>query len=181
MLNEARSDSISSSTSTRELIPYNEESYNIWDARMRLLLNMIWICKWAVCFSTCLVVAHDGIGERCFFFSSFSTAIRRIFPTRSSRIHLISTKTIGNNKEAGSQAGRSNRRSLIRTASTDELEVMLCLNQLCLANGHVPGKDFGCSRLLAHSAGFYGLALALVSHLTRTRSLALRVTTPYLN
>lgn len=71
---------------------------------------------------------------------------------------------------------RANRRSLIRNASTDELEVLLSLYQLCLANGHVPGKDHGLSRLLAHNAGFYGLALALVSNLTRTRSLALQVT-----
>ena len=71
---------------------------------------------------------------------------------------------------------RINRRSLIRSASTDELEVLLCLYQLCLANGHVPaGKDQGCARLLAHTPGFYGLALALVSNLTRTRSLALQV------
>lgn len=70
---------------------------------------------------------------------------------------------------------RANRRALIRNASTDELEVLLCLYQLCLANGHVPGKDHGCSRLLAHAAGYYGLALALVSNLTRTRSLALQV------
>ena len=70
---------------------------------------------------------------------------------------------------------RANRRSLIRNASTDELEVLLSLYQLCLANGHVPGKDHGLSRLLAHNAGFYGLALALVSNLTRTRSLALQV------
>lgn len=70
---------------------------------------------------------------------------------------------------------RANRRSLIRAACADELEVLLCLYQLCLANGHVPGRDQGCTRLLAHTPGFYGLALALVSNLTRTRSLALQV------
>ena len=72
---------------------------------------------------------------------------------------------------------RSNRRALIRSAASDELEVLLCLNQLCLANGHVPGKDHGCAKLLAHSAGFYGVAHSLVSHLTRTRSVALRLMT----
>lgn len=71
---------------------------------------------------------------------------------------------------------RANRRALTRSASADELEVLLCLYQLCLANGHVPGKDHGLSRLMTHTAGFYGLALALVSNLTRTRSLALQVT-----
>jgi len=80
---------------------------------------------------------------------------------------------IGSNKEL-SQV-RANRRSLIRAACADELEVLLCLYQLCLANGHVPGRDQGCARLLAHTPGFYGLALALVSNLTRTRSLALQV------
>lgn len=79
----------------------------------------------------------------------------------------------GSNKELSNV--RANRRSLIRNAATDELEVLLSLYQLCLANGHVPGKDHGLSRLLAHNAGFYGLALALVSNLTRTRSLALQV------
>jgi len=90
-------------------------------------------------------------------------------------VQMAQSELNGNNKEPW--GGRANKRTLIRNASTDELEVMLCLNQLCLANGHVPGKDHGCSRLLAHTAGFYGLALALVSHLTRTRSLALRLLT----
>ena len=86
---------------------------------------------------------------------------------------LFSVLNLGSNKELSNV--RANRRSLIRNASTDELEVLLSLYQLCLANGHVPGKDHGLCRLLGHNAGFYGLALALVSNLTRTRSLALQV------
>ena len=72
--------------------------------------------------------------------------------------------------------GRGNRRAQVRNASADELEVLLCLQQLCLANGQVPqGRHHGCVRLLEHGAGFYGLALALVSNLTKTRSVALQV------
>ena len=71
--------------------------------------------------------------------------------------------------------GRANRRLQIRNATADELELLMSLHQLCLANGHVPAKDHGCWRLLAHSGGFYGLALSLVSNLTKTRSVALQV------
>ncbi|KAK4009744.1 uncharacterized protein LOC123471528 [Daphnia magna] len=90
-------------------------------------------------------------------------------------IQMAQVELNGSNKELSNV--RANRRSLIRNASTDELEVLLSLYQLCLANGHVPGKDHGLSRLMAHNAGFYGLALALVSNLTRTRSLALQLMT----
>ena len=156
------------------------EKQNVQYLRRHNSAAMIWICKWAVCFSTCLLwwLVWWNRGKAHLFFP----LIRLHFPHFHGTFTRIPTDSNGfviwpstdNNKE-GSSAGRSNRRSLIRTASTDELEVMLCLNQLCLANGHVPGKDFGCLRLMAYSAGFYGLALALVSHLTRTRSLALRV------
>jgi len=52
--------------------------------RRKNLAGAIWICKWDVCFSTCLVVAHDGIGERLV---SLVHRSGYIFPTRSLRIH----------------------------------------------------------------------------------------------
>ena len=72
-------------------------------------------------------------------------------------------------------SGRGNRRLKIRNANNDELEVLLCLHQLCLANGQITSKDHGYSRLLAHKAGFYGLALSMVSNFMKTRSVALQV------
>ena len=81
--------------------------------------------------------------------------------------------SIGLNKDK--PALRLQGRTKLRQTYTDELEVLLCLNQLCLANGCVPGKDYGCSRLLEHRPGFYGLALSLVSSQTKTRSVSLQV------